>query len=129
MLIMRLTQNLVLILINSNYTLLRDTRNRFNTTALPSGVTALIFLEQPRKCCSCLGTNAGKAIKINGAILVFPSYVANKPLKWFTFKKRRRTESNQNQIDVESLDNYHVHSIVIDGATQAQQVASWEAVS
>lgn len=101
----------------------RYTGTGFNTTALPSGVTGFnIFGDNPVSVAHVWEQAAGKAIKINGTqYAVFPSpYVANTaPGNGFTLRSGGAQNPSQNQIDVESLDNYHVHSIVIDGATHS----------
>ena len=95
----------------------------FNTTALPSGVTGFnIFGDTPGGGLHVWEQCAGKAVKINGTqYAVFPSpFVPNtSPGNGIIIRNGGAQNPHQGQIDVESLDNYHVHSVVIDGGTHS----------
>ena len=99
----------------------RYTGTGFNTTALPSGVTGFnIFGDNPNSVAHVWQQAANKAIKINGVqYAVMPAYVGTTPGNGILMRSGGAQNPHQGQIDVESLDDYHVHSISIDGASHS----------
>tara|TARA_B100000965_G_scaffold49041_4_gene36042 strand:+ start:7101 stop:7910 length:810 start_codon:yes stop_codon:yes gene_type:complete len=95
----------------------------YSTTSLPAGVTGFnIYGDTPQGGSHVWSEFAGKALKINGTqYAVFPSpFVSGQtPGNGIIIRNGGAQNPSQGQIDVETLDNYHSHSISIDGGTHS----------